>query len=70
MADLQVGFPESALLNQLSYAANSFSNAFPFRNHGRSTLCIYLGNVRFFAKSRFAHSFASSFSPFNFKKFA
>src|SRR5262249_51585592 len=26
--------------SRLGYTANSFSNAFPRRNHGRSTLCI------------------------------
>ena len=51
----------------LSHPANSFSNTFPFRNHGRSTLCIYLGSVLFFAANFLVHSRASSLFPASLK---
>ena len=57
--------PHSSSTSYTSFI--SFSSVFPFRNHGRSTLCIYLGNVLFFAANFFVHSRASSLFPASFK---
>lgn len=58
----------SSFTSSASYTSFiSFSNVFPFRNHGRSTLCIYLGNVLFFAANFFVNSRASSLFPASFK---
>jgi hypothetical protein len=50
--------------------ASSFSSAFPFRNHGRSRLCMYRGNVRFFASNFCVHSRDSSRRFAVFRKLA
>ena len=46
--------------SELYALANSFNRALPLRNHGLSRLCMYRGNVRFFARSFCNHSRASS----------
>jgi len=46
-----------------AHTANSFAKALPFRNHGRSTLCMYLGKVLFLACNFATHSWASFFFP-------
>ena len=49
------------------FSSNSFFNAFPLRNHGRSRRCIYPGNVRFLAINFSIHSRASCVFPCVFK---
>ena len=55
---------------ELYALASSFSNAFPFRNHDRSRLCMYRGNVRFLASNFCAHSRDSSHRFAIFRKLA